>query len=43
MGHNHTADAPEYVEDARRGAPAFSLQPWAHARGLTYPFGLAAV
>lgn len=36
MGHNHTAFAPEDVEDARRGAPATSLQGWAAERGLTY-------
>lgn len=34
MSHNHTAFAPEDVEDARRGAPAAGLEGWATARGL---------
>lgn len=37
MGHSHTAYAPEDVDDARRGAPAVSLQPWAAERGLAFP------
>ncbi|MBL8779221.1 MAG: hypothetical protein JNK12_25075 [Acidimicrobiales bacterium] len=36
MGHNHTAFAPEDVEDARRGAPATSLQPWGEGRRLEF-------
>lgn len=42
MGHNHTAFAPEDVDDARRGAPATSLEGWATGRGLTY-FGSALI
>ncbi len=37
MSHSHTAYAPEDVQDARRGAPSVSLEPWAAARGLTFP------
>lgn len=41
MSHNHTAFAREDVDDARRGAPAASLEPWADGRGLTFvPAGL---
>lgn len=36
MGHNHTAYAREDVEDAKRGAPAVSLESWAGERGLTF-------
>ena len=36
MGHNHTAFAPEDVDDARRGTPATSLQSWAAPRGLLF-------
>lgn len=37
MSRSHTAYAPEDVEDARRGEPAVSLEPWAASRGLTMP------
>ena len=37
MAHSHTAYAPEDVDDARRGAPAGSLEPWATSRGLSFP------
>ena len=37
MSHSHTAYAPEDVDDARRGAPSVSLEPWAAARALTFP------
>lgn len=41
MGHNHTAFAREDVDDARRGAPATSLEGWAADRGLAFvPSGL---
>ena len=36
MGHNHTAFAREDVEDARRGAPATSLEAWASERGIAF-------
>lgn len=36
MGHNHTAFDREDVEDARRGAPARSLEGWAAERGLEF-------
>ena len=37
MSHSHTAYSPEDVEDARRGAPSVSLEPWAASRGLAFP------
>ena len=37
MSHSHTAYAPEDVEDARRGAPSVSLEPWGASRGLAFP------
>lgn len=33
---SYAAFAPEDVEDAKRGRPAVSLEPWAAAHGLTY-------
>ena len=37
MSHSHTAYAREDVEDAKRGSPSVSLEPWASARGLAFP------
>ena len=34
--HSNAAYAPDDVEDAKRGRPRVSTQPWAHDRGLEY-------
>lgn len=34
--HSSAAYAPDDIEDAKRGHPELSLQPWAAARGLEY-------
>lgn len=36
MGHSSAAYARDDIEDARRGAPAVSLEGWASARGLEW-------